>query len=227
MHINHDVSGLPAGDDATYGGGVAAASAKTGKLAVAAQPQVHPKGRKRSRPPNHALGSPQHPGVDTVLPLCWEVQPCSVAGSCCTASVFENTACTVLHFASGHCLAVSASATIEHNHSLQDYICTVHIETEVRYLKSQWLVKANYHESVLKQMCVCVCAAPVYFHARSCSRMTPKEVAQVHQDPNALPDNDDEEEDRERSKVRDFAADNHERLVFIQCHQHQPPIITA
>ena len=104
MRVNHDVSGMSIGDGATYGGGVAAASAKTGKLAVAAQRQDHPKGRKRSRPPNHALRSIPHPGVNPALPLCWEVQPCSVASSCCTALVFESIACTVLHFASGCCL---------------------------------------------------------------------------------------------------------------------------
>ncbi|DBB11086.1 TPA: hypothetical protein ACH3X3_006549 [Trebouxia sp. C0006] len=42
--------------------------------------------------------------------------------------------------------------------------------------------------------------APVYFHARSCSRMTPQEVAHILQDPHAVPDSDDEEDDRERSK---------------------------
>ncbi|KAL0048331.1 hypothetical protein WJX82_001060 [Trebouxia sp. C0006] len=44
--------------------------------------------------------------------------------------------------------------------------------------------------------------APVYFHARSCSRMTPQEVAHILQDPHAVPDSDDEEDDRERSKAR-------------------------
>ncbi len=50
--------------------------------------------------------------------------------------------------------------------------------------------------------CVRASAAPVYFHARSCSRMTPQEVAHILQDPHAVPDSDDEEDDRERSKVR-------------------------
>ena len=49
--------------------------------------------------------------------------------------------------------------------------------------------------------CVRASAAPVYFHARSCSRMTPQEVAHILQDPHAVPDSDDEEDDRERSKV--------------------------
>lgn len=44
--------------------------------------------------------------------------------------------------------------------------------------------------------------APVYFHARSCSRMTPQEVSQILQDPHAVPDSDDEEDDGERSKAR-------------------------
>lgn len=50
--------------------------------------------------------------------------------------------------------------------------------------------------------CVRASAAPVYFHARSCSRMTPQEVAHILRDPHAVPDSDDEEDDRERSKVR-------------------------
>lgn len=43
---------------------------------------------------------------------------------------------------------------------------------------------------------------PVYFHARSCSRMTPQEVAHILQDPHAVTDSDDEEDDRECSKAR-------------------------
>ncbi|KAL0027616.1 hypothetical protein WJX79_002668 [Trebouxia sp. C0005] len=43
---------------------------------------------------------------------------------------------------------------------------------------------------------------PVYFHARSCSRMTPQEVSHILQDPHAVTDSDDEEDDRERSKAR-------------------------
>lgn len=56
--------------------------------------------------------------------------------------------------------------------------------------------------------------------------MTPREAAQVQQDPNAIPDSDDEEEDRERSKVRNFVTDNHERFVSNQCHRHLHLTIT-
>ncbi|DBB04347.1 hypothetical protein WJX77_010776 [Trebouxia sp. C0004] len=44
--------------------------------------------------------------------------------------------------------------------------------------------------------------APVYFHARSCSRMTPQEVSHIMQDPHAVTDSDDEADDRDCSKAR-------------------------
>lgn len=47
----------------------------------------------------------------------------------------------------------------------------------------------------------CVGPAPVYFHARSCTRMTPQEVTRILQDPHAVPDSDDEE-DQVQWKVR-------------------------
>ena len=76
MRATHNISVMPAAGDATNAGSSgAAASAKAGKLAVAAQRQVHPRGRKRARPPNHALGSPQLPGGEIVLLLCWAIQP--------------------------------------------------------------------------------------------------------------------------------------------------------
>lgn len=40
----------------------------------------------------------------------------------------------------------------------------------------------------------CAGPPPVYFHARSCTRMTPQEVMRVLQDPHAVPDSDDEED---------------------------------
>ena len=43
----------------------------------------------------------------------------------------------------------------------------------------------------------------MYFHARSCTRMTPQEVTRILQDPHAVPDSDDEE-DRVQWKVRLF-----------------------
>ena len=40
----------------------------------------------------------------------------------------------------------------------------------------------------------CAGPSPVYFHARSCTRMTPQEVMRILQDPHAVPDSDDEED---------------------------------
>ena len=50
----------------------------------------------------------------------------------------------------------------------------------------------------------CAGLRPVFFHARSCTRMTPQEVTHILQDPHAVPDSDDEE-DQAQWKVQFLA----------------------
>ena len=60
----------------------------------------------------------------------------------------------------------------------------------------------------------CAGPAPVYFHARSCTRMAPQEVTHILQDPQAVPDSDDEE-DQAQWKVQPSGNSAHVSYNYV------------
>lgn len=74
---------------------------------------------------------------------------------------------------------------------------------------------------------------PVYYHARSCSRMVAEEVAQILQDPRAVPDSDDEEDHRDRmiravkqlDKQTDLSQAEKQLMLSWNLHLHEHPCL--
>ncbi|KAL3142032.1 hypothetical protein ABBQ32_004666 [Trebouxia sp. C0010 RCD-2024] len=75
---------------------------------------------------------------------------------------------------------------------------------------------------------------PVYFHARSCTRMTPQEVAHILQDPRAVPDSDDEEDQaqwkeravRQLDNQTDLSAPERDLMLRWNLYLHDQPCLS-